>query len=234
MSDIHELKAAFQESIAKLELAHEAWMTEGFVGTVKRERAIGESLLLLGRCFGIDLDPYLCVNSLGEISLNVEPESPAEKRINAVGEYGKNFALFLSQYSTRTGVSMTKGHVHPENGWCWINHFQAEKMLMDFSHQLHYESHGEFTDVAGDAIGSDGEPCRLQVVRMPNGQPAVSDGMLTDYVRIDGPGQFVLESDQLGMTKGIRNFLENLTVYSALDGICEHDDSSPGRLKMGK
>ena len=125
-----DMKAAFQDSIARLKLAHQAWLSEGVVGGDKRERAIaiGESLLLLGKVFGIDFDSYLYINSLGEINLKVEPESEADRRASFTGKYGKNFALLLSQYEIRTGTIVTKGYVLPENGWCRINHFEAEKM----------------------------------------------------------------------------------------------------------
>ena len=55
----------------------------------------------------------------------------------------------------------------------------------------------------------------LQVVRMPNGYLAITDGYLTDYFRVDSPGAWVRESDQLLIGDDLRAFLDGMGLSDA-------------------
>ncbi len=64
----------------------------------------------------------------------------------------------------------------------------------------------------------------VDVVLMPNGQVAISDGFLTDYVVLQGKGKWQRESDQLPLPDDVRQYI------NGLDGIpARRAQSAPAR-----
>ncbi len=47
------------------------------------------------------------------------------------GQYGEGLAAALNRIPVRCGVAYTKGFVLACNNWCRINHFDAERMLIE-------------------------------------------------------------------------------------------------------
>jgi hypothetical protein len=88
-----------------------------------REQAIIDGLHALAGHFGKEID-YTHIDANGELNFFIKGASQG-----LGGEYGEDLAALLSQVPRRTGVSATTSAVLPENNWCRINHFEAEKLL---------------------------------------------------------------------------------------------------------
>ncbi len=89
-----------------------------------REKAIVDGLHALAGHFGKEID-YTYIDANGELNFFIKGASQG-----LGGEYGEELAALLSQVPRRTGISATDAPVLPENNWCRINHFAAEKLLM--------------------------------------------------------------------------------------------------------
>jgi len=90
-----------------------------------REKAIVEGLHGLAEEYGRKIG-FTHINSLGELDFNIEPSKPGLYD----GTYGEELAGWLSQIETRTGERASKRNILPQNNWCRINHFEAEKLLL--------------------------------------------------------------------------------------------------------
>jgi hypothetical protein len=89
-----------------------------------REKAIVEGLHGLAEEYGRKIG-FTHINSLGELDFNIEPSKPGLHD----GTYGDELAEWLSQVETRTGITASKRNILPQNNWCRIKHFEAEKLL---------------------------------------------------------------------------------------------------------
>lgn len=87
----------------------------------RRENALCEALIYLAASHGCTLKPIHCIDSQGELFLSVASEG-----------FGEAFAEVLSSIPTRTGVQGSQIEVLPENGWCRIHHFDAERIVTAF------------------------------------------------------------------------------------------------------
>ncbi|NTF18072.1 hypothetical protein G6L37_06615 [Agrobacterium rubi] len=88
-----------------------------------REKAIVEGLHALAGYYDKEID-YTYIDANGELNFFIKGASQGRG-----GEYGEDLAEMLSRVSRRTGISSTKSPVLPENNWCRINHFEAERLL---------------------------------------------------------------------------------------------------------
>lgn len=87
-----------------------------------REHNIASGLLIIATKHGVNLRGPLHINSLGEFSLIADgPETPY------CGMFG-TFADILNDHNPRTGLQ-SGAHIMPENGWCYLNHFDAERLV---------------------------------------------------------------------------------------------------------
>jgi hypothetical protein len=94
--------------------------------SVARETALIEGLHGLALEFRREVN-LTHIHSNGEFKFNlVEGQT-----------YGVELAAWLNTIETRTGSLATKGFVLPEGNWCWINHFQAEQLLLSLSSGAH-------------------------------------------------------------------------------------------------
>lgn len=104
----------------------------------ERESLLSKGLVLMGQICGIHLKEPLQIDANGEFS--VVAKDPNSNLPGFAGQFGSEFAHWLSQINTRTGVSASKREVLPENGWCNINHFEVEKLLGLFENG-HQDNH---------------------------------------------------------------------------------------------
>lgn len=88
-----------------------------------REKAIVDGLHGLAAHYGKEIE-YTYIDARGELGFVIEGAS----RGNG-GEYGEDLARMLSNVPHRTGYASTTAALLPENNWCHINHFAAEKLL---------------------------------------------------------------------------------------------------------
>ena len=89
-----------------------------------REKAIVEGLHGLAEEYGRKIG-FTYIDSLGELEFNIEPSKPGLHD----GTYGEELAVWLSQINTRSGYLPSKRNILPQNNWCRIHHFEAEKLL---------------------------------------------------------------------------------------------------------
>lgn len=89
----------------------------------QREAAIVAGLHALAAHYGKEID-FTRIDGNGELDFNIKGASRGLKV-----EYGEELAAVISQVPRRTGISPTVSAVLPENNWCRINHFHAERLL---------------------------------------------------------------------------------------------------------
>jgi hypothetical protein len=88
-----------------------------------REKAIVNGLHALAAVFGKEID-YTFIDANGELNFNILGAAQGRG-----GEYGEDLAALLSQVPRRMGISPTTSPMLPQNNWCRINHFDAERLL---------------------------------------------------------------------------------------------------------
>jgi hypothetical protein len=100
----------------------------------EREAAIAGATLALGRMHGIELQAPLHIDARGEFSLVVMPPGGGNPA-HGTGKYGESFAKILHGHNPRMGV-VPGPFVDPSNGWCRINHFDLERMVVEQNERL--------------------------------------------------------------------------------------------------
>ena len=93
-----------------------------------RETALAEGLEKLATRYGKRFRQARYIDSRGEFSLNIA--DPAGMPRDESQAYGVEMSALLSKYRPRTGYAPT-AHMDPSNSWCYMNHFDVEKMLTD-------------------------------------------------------------------------------------------------------
>jgi len=96
----------------------------------KREARIAKGLRDIAAKHGVKLREPLHIDANGEYSIVASNRTTNDGPQSPTGKFG-TMAEVLSKYPTRTGISATKGHVNPDNGWLRMNHFDAEQMVKD-------------------------------------------------------------------------------------------------------
>lgn len=84
-----------------------------------REGALIEGLHALAEAHGRTIEPTR-IDTNGDMRFVVQ---------YGLG-YGSSLAPVLSRVPRRTGVAPYAGPCIPENGWCFINHFDVERLLL--------------------------------------------------------------------------------------------------------
>ena len=120
----------FFVEIKKLRLAGEQFAA-GLIKSVQysnvRGASLGASLLELAKNHGVDLRGPMFIDSRGEFSVIANPSNDGNAP-GSCGSFGQEFSALLNQYRPRTGI--TAGAVLvAESSWCWMNHFDVEKMV---------------------------------------------------------------------------------------------------------
>lgn len=94
--------------------------------SIVRGAMLAAGLRALAIICGKEFDTDLNINSNGEIMLRI----PLNGDPQVCGEYGERLAAILSPYRPRCGYSPMSS-IDPRNGWCYMNHFDVERMLLD-------------------------------------------------------------------------------------------------------
>jgi hypothetical protein len=100
----------------------------------QRELALGQAVFALGEMHGIAFQQPLHIDSRGEFALVVMPpdgRDPAQ----GTGQYGEAFVGILNGHNPRTGAQPTR-HMSADNGWCRINHFDLERLVLQEGEKL--------------------------------------------------------------------------------------------------
>lgn len=100
-----------------------------------REAAIVEGLLALADSFGVTLRLPLHVDSNGEINLTVMPADGRNPDWYGCGVFGAQLVELLNAHNPRTGT--VPNPISEDNGWCRMNHFDVEKLLVEYDASLH-------------------------------------------------------------------------------------------------
>lgn len=93
-----------------------------------RGAALATALQELATEHGVQLQLPLQINSRGEFSINVLPDNGQSIQYGC-GSYGAAFADILNRHNPRCGLQ-PGAILFPESGWCWLNHFDAERMVL--------------------------------------------------------------------------------------------------------
>ena len=116
-----------KEQLEDLKLDFNNYKIKSVTYANKREKIIQQGIKLIGKDNNINLKISL-IDSNGEYNIKaIHPEKPNE---DICGKFG-NFANIISPFGPRCGIQPTK-HLSPENGWCRLNHFQAESCLINY------------------------------------------------------------------------------------------------------
>jgi hypothetical protein len=125
----------FQSAVRALSDATEAF-SRGDIKSVQyndlREKAISQALIAMAVECGIALKEPLHINSLGEFNFQVLHSDGRDTSLGC-GKFGLEFATYLNRFGVRTGA-IEYGYspcMRSDDGWCHMNHFQAEKMILD-------------------------------------------------------------------------------------------------------
>lgn len=123
---------AFQTAVAALDKAN-AEFTAGRLRPVPhsraREAALCEALVQMAASLGCELDQPISIDSRGELRCITKGRGPWDA---GSGRYGTEFAAWLNSANPRTGVA-PGAHLLPESGWCYLNHFEAEKLVQRYA-----------------------------------------------------------------------------------------------------
>jgi hypothetical protein len=132
----------FDEAITSLRDANERF-SKGALSPLahrdERERALANALRAMATAHGIVLEEPVQVNANGEFSItSANPAGPA--KFHGAGKFGDTFAAALTAHRARTGTP-GPNTIASDNGWCYLNHFEAEKMVLEFADRMAGEGH---------------------------------------------------------------------------------------------
>lgn len=93
----------------------------------KREAALAKGLTAIALNYGVVLQQPLQIDSNGEFSIVAVKEGQDPRY--GCGQFGEKFAAALGK-NWRSGINTADFNMLPENGWCRLNHFEAEKIVL--------------------------------------------------------------------------------------------------------
>lgn len=116
-----------------------------------REASLARALRALAAEHGVTLHGYLRISS-GEFHIVAARPDGRDAYIHGSGEFGEAFAAILNRHNPRTG-ERPGAHIMAENGWCYMNHFDVERMVTEAVHALDLTSVHEAEEEQGTAHG---------------------------------------------------------------------------------
>ncbi len=124
--------SALQKAVAALMETHRQF-NNGELSPVahgnNRETHLAEALRAVAAKTGVTLREPLRIDSNGEFSIVAVPTEPTNIP-GAAGRYSDEFVALLNRHNPRCGVLPT-AHLLPENGWCRMNHFDVERLVLE-------------------------------------------------------------------------------------------------------
>lgn len=93
-----------------------------------RGACLADALRDLASIFDVTLQMPLQIDSLGEFSIVAMPKDGSSP-LYGCGPFGE-FAAVLNGYRPRTGSRPTAS-LSPQSGWCLMNHFEVERMVIE-------------------------------------------------------------------------------------------------------
>lgn len=121
----------FRQAITVLKQTNEDFAnghTSSVAHANTRQAAILAAVRYMAKSFGVNLEPIHAIDARGEIRV-VAKDGDRDPRLGC-GKFGGPFAEWLTKARARTGIApCTLGS---EDGWCYVNHFEAERMVLDF------------------------------------------------------------------------------------------------------
>ena len=127
------MEVDFKQAIGKLQQAA-AQFASGVLSPVAykdvREAALADALRGMAARHQVTLEEPLQVDANGEYSIiAVHPDGPM--LTHGCGKFHPEFAAALTRHRARTG--MRPSVISPDNGWCRLNHMEAEKMVLAYA-----------------------------------------------------------------------------------------------------
>lgn len=95
-----------------------------------REKLLLEALMAMGAELGVRLEKPTCIDANGEIRIVAIAENGQSPNLGC-GQFGEEFSKLLNEHNPRTGTRL--GTVLDVNGWCYMNHFEVEKMAQSYA-----------------------------------------------------------------------------------------------------
>jgi hypothetical protein len=130
------MKTSIQESLADLAHSH-AQRVLGTISTLEhsrqREAALARALVAVAADQGVILQEPLHIDALGEYSLVALRTTCSNPHVDGSAQFGRVFAELLSRFRARMGIA--PGHISDFNGWCHLNHFEAERLVKAYAQE---------------------------------------------------------------------------------------------------
>jgi hypothetical protein len=120
------------DTLARLEQDFAAGRVSSLEHSRIRQDALGKALVAMAEDHGVTLQSPLYLDSNGEFSITaLHPNGGSP--LQGCGPFGEEFAAALTRHKARTGTN--PGILCADNGWCRLNHFEAEKMVRAYAAQ---------------------------------------------------------------------------------------------------
>jgi hypothetical protein len=97
-----------------------------------RGSLMSQGLAALGHYYDVPLEKYMGIDSRGDIAITVDQKSDQACIVNLFNQskvFGEAFSSLLNEHRPRTGDGSGANKMDENSCWCFLNHFEAEKML---------------------------------------------------------------------------------------------------------
>lgn len=96
-----------------------------------RETLLGECLYELAKEQGVVLQRPLSIDARGEFRLVALKSATSNPNVEGTAPFGAVLGGLLTRHFARTGTH--PGSISAANGWCMLNHFDAERMVREYA-----------------------------------------------------------------------------------------------------
>lgn len=134
------MSAAFREAAAALHAANQQFAAgdlSPLAHSRARETALIAGLVALAADFGVTLQCPSAIDSRGELAITaVHPDGRSPEM--GCGEFG-SLSEILNRHNPRQGIAPGPW-LGERSGWCHMNHFDAERMILEHAAMPEHES----------------------------------------------------------------------------------------------
>ena len=152
-----------------------------------RERTLVRALEQVAMETGVKLQKPLRIDARGEFNLVVD--GPSKPPIGTI-LFGAKFAELLTAHNPRCGVS-AGATISPTDGWCMLNHFDAERLVYDYADQ---QANAEITKEQFLALQAEAEQIELAIAQ--GHDTPETDQRLAEIDRLMNESKWVLIPDE--------------------------------------